>query len=307
MFEKIGLISLPPSRPAWMHSHAYIPCAFLLNKDTIRIILAFWDKKTIGRTGYLDVSSMAPLKLLGFSKSPSMDIGEPGAFDDNGISPLCLVRRDNGKLWMYYAGWQLNDKVRYLLYTGLAESDDDGQHFIRIKKTPVLERNDHEMIIRSGSFVYRDGNQWKMIYASGSKTIDIRGKLVPTYDFKLITSADGICWPDTGKIIFSPDVANKEFGFGRPCVLKENNIWKMWYGIRNTERGYSIGYGESTDGETWVRKDEAIKAFNNDSKSYDNETRSFPSLLTTVYGTYMFYNGNEHGIEGVCVAKLSPK
>jgi hypothetical protein len=304
MFNKIGLTPLPASRPAWMHSHAFIPNAFLLNSKTIRIVLAFWDANKIGRAGYLDVSASNPLEVVGFSNTPSLDIGTPGAFDDNGISPLCLVRRDDGKLWMYYAGWQLNDKVRYLLYAGLAESSDDGVHFARVKKTPVLERSDREMIIRSGSFVYRDGNRWKMMYVGGSETVIIAGKCVPSYHLLSMQSEDGIHWPDHGTPIFSPDMERKEFGFGRPHVLKEKNIWKMWYGYRHMEKGYLIGYAESEDGETWARKDDRMKAFNNDNWPHDYQMRAYACILPVADKTYMFYSGNDYGRDGVCVAKL---
>ncbi len=305
MFEKIGLIPLPSLRPSWMHSHAYIPNAFLLNEKTVRIVLAFWDKHTIGRAGYLDVSAKNPLELLGYSEKPSLDVGEPGTFDDNGISPLCLTRQDTGKLWMYYAGWQLNDKIRYLIYTGLAESVDDGVTFTRIKKTPVLERSDQELIIRSGCCVYREANHWKMLYAAGSNTVDIAGKPVPTYDLKSMISKDGVYWPDQGSLVFSPDKMKKEFGFGRPFVMKENSIWKMWYGFRHLEKGYLMGYAESNDGERWNRKDEMMNEFNNDNWRHDNEMRSYPSILSIAGQSYMFYNGNAYGKEGVCVARAN--
>ncbi len=303
MFEKIGLIALPVSRPQWMHSHAYIPNAFVLDADTIRIVVAFWDEKKMGRVGYIDVSAQNPLQIKGFSDKPSLDLGEPGAFDDNGVSPLSIVAYKN-KLRLYYAGWQLSDKVRYFIFTGLAESKDKGTTFTRVKRTPVLERSDDELIIRAGAFVFLDSGRWKMLYAAGSKTTRVRDNSVPTYDLKLLESEDGVHWPERGVTVMAPDLLRGEFGFGRPYVFKNGRLWKMWYGIRTKEIAYAIGYSESEDGRGWVRKDEQMAAFNNSQWSHDNEMRTFPSLVTIQGKTYMFYNGNDYGKDGICLAAL---
>jgi len=286
-----------------MHSHIYLPNAFLLDEETIRIIAAFWDEKRVGRVGYIDTKVKDPLKIAGFSEKPSLDIGIPGTFDDNGVTPLCVVTHQD-RLRLYYAGWQLSDKVRYFLFTGLAESADTGITFHRVQQTPILERRDGELMVRTGGFTFRDGGHWSMIYSGGSDSVIINNLRVPSYDLRLIHSADGIDWPGSGALIFKPDRARGEFGFGRPFILKEKGIWKMWYGIRMEKTGYRIGYAESGDGKNWQRMDERMDDFNNDGWPYDTKMRAFPSLLATPAGTFLFYNGNDHGKEGVCVARL---
>ena len=49
-----------------------------------------------------------------------------------------------------------------------------------------------------------------------------------------------------------------EFGFGRPFIIKENNLFKMWYSIRTISKGYRLGYAESVDGLSWDRKDDQV-------------------------------------------------
>lgn len=303
MFQKIGLIPLPAVRPAWMHTHAFLPNVFALDNHTLRIVAAFRDAANIGRIGYIDVRADDPLKTVGFSEKPGLDIGTPGAFDDNGVSPLSIVFHE-GKLRLYYCGWQLSDKVRYFLFTGLAESTDFGVSYTRFKKTPILERTDMEMTVRAAGLVQREGDHWKMYYSGGSEMVDAAGKSTPTYDMLSMRSADGIHWPDHGTSIFAPDLARKEFGYGRPFVMQQNGIWRMWYGYRHLEKGYIMGYAESADGEHWVRQDEAMGTFNSDNWPHDAEMRAYPSFSTTPSGTYMFYNGNGYGKEGICVAKL---
>ena len=44
-----------------------------------------------------------------------------------------------------------------------------------------------------------------------------------------------------------------EHAFGRPCVLRDGDRYRMWYSYRG-ER-YRIGYAESADGIAWTRMD----------------------------------------------------
>jgi len=39
--------------------------------------------------------------------------------------------------------------VRYFLFTGLAESEDGGESFVRASRVPVLDRSDEELHVRS--------------------------------------------------------------------------------------------------------------------------------------------------------------
>ena len=67
-------------------------------------------------------------------------------------------------------------------------------------------------------------------------------------------SKNGIDWKREGKIAI--DFKNEnECGIVRACVLKDNDIYKMWYSYRNlqnyrTDRhnSYRIGYAESFNG-----------------------------------------------------------
>jgi len=308
-WDKIGLIRLPKSNLEWINSHAYIPTPILLDNDIIRIFVAFWDKDLVGRIGFIDVSSKNPTEIIRFSEKPSLDVGTPGTFDDKGVSPLSIVRKGD-ILYLFYAGWQRVDTVRYLLFTGLATSNNNGETFIRAKQTPILDRTDSEFLVRSGACVIYDTESglWKMIYAGGSENFDMKGKLVPSYSFRYLETKDPYNWPTESKLAISPDVTKKEFGFGRPFVLKGKEGYKMLYSIRKLDKGYEIGYAESMDMINWERMDARLLDFNTSPYFYDNQSRFAPWILTAKDGdVFLFYNGNDYGREGVCLAKLAEK
>ena len=110
---------------------------------------------TVGRIGYVDLDADDPARVLRVSPRPVLDIGAPGAFDENGILPTAVVPHQ-GKLYLYYVGYQLGQQVRYYQFQGLAVSADGGESFQRVRRTPVLERSDAEMLNRTSAFVMRD-------------------------------------------------------------------------------------------------------------------------------------------------------
>lgn len=303
-WEKLGIIPFPKGGPKWMSSHCYIPTPILLNEKVIRIFAAFWDKDSVGRIGFIDVSALNPLEVIDFSEEPCLDIGDSGSFDDKGVSPLSMVHK-NDTLYLFYVGWQRVEGVRYLLFTGLATSKNGGKSFTRTKKTPILDRIDSELLVRAGAGVIYDeeSNLWKMIYAAGSDTININQKIVPTYSYHYLETKDPHDWSSKPKLAISPNVAAKEFGFGRPYILKDKKGYKMLYCIRSLDRLYSLGYAESLDMIVWERKDELLSDFNEKLFEFDREMRFAPWVLSTKKDTFLFYNGNDYGRSGISVAK----
>jgi hypothetical protein len=141
-----------------------------------------------------------------------------------------------------------------------------------------------------------------MWYVGGSKWTKVNGKLVPVYRIKYLESKDGINWGDQGKICI--DFLNEdEHGFGRPFVVKENSLYKMFYSIRTRSKGYRLGYAESKDGINWIRKDEEVGIDVSDS-GWDSKMICFSSILNVRGKTYMFYNGNNFGETGFGYAVL---
>jgi predicted GH43/DUF377 family glycosyl hydrolase len=301
MWDKLGLVYVAKGEQEWATSHAYVPTTIMLDEETIRVYVSFLDQEKVGRGGYVDVAASNPLQVLKVSRKPVLDIGTPGSFDDNGVTPISLVRYED-KLYLYYIGWQLGVKVRYFLFTGLAISSDGGETFIKYSKVPILDRAEKEHLCRSGTNVLFDEGVWKMWYIAGDRWIDIHGKKVPTYNLRYLESSDGINWGKQGKVCI--DFANDdEYGFGRPFVVKESDCYKMWYSIRTASKGYRLGYAESIDGLIWERKDEFV-GIDVSETGWDSQMICMGCVQKTKYGTYLFYNGNNFGETGFGVAVL---
>lgn len=300
-WKKLGLVYTANGKYDWAISHAYVPTTIMLDDERIRIYVAFLDKNKVGRIGFVDVAANNPLNILKVSDKPVLDIGEPGTFDENGVTPISIIRNGNN-IYLYYIGWQLGVKVRYYLLTGLAISEDNGENFTRYSKVPILERSDKELFFRCGTRVLYSDGKWQMWYIAGDKWIDVHGKQLPLYNIRYLESQDGINWGKEGRVCL--DLSNSdEHGFGRPFVVKEDNLYKMWYSIRTISKGYRIGYAESQDGLSWIRKDNEV-GIDVAESGWDSQMIGMSCIQKTKYGTYMFYNGNNYGETGFGVAVL---
>jgi hypothetical protein len=300
-WQKLGRVYRANGELPWQTSHAYIPTACLLSEDTIRVFVAFLDARHVGRIGYVDVDAADPMRVKAVAQHPALDIGRPGTFDEHGVSPLCITR-SGPLLYLFYVGWQLSPSVRYFLFTGLARSENHGETFTRVSESPILDRRDGELLVRSGGFVFSHGGQWIQTYMAGSNQVDVGGKLTPTYDMMSLTSDTATLWAGPGTLRLSPN-RPAEFGFGRPWVLVENGLCRMWLSVRSADTGYGLTYAESADGLAWTRYDDTIE-FVGEQQHWDSDTKSFASIVDTQAGRFMFYNGNGFGETGFGVAQL---
>ncbi len=302
-WNKLGIIFCPKGEFAWAKSHALVPTPIFINSETLRIYINCLDAKGISRPGYLDYSVHDLSKPLFFSPEPILDLGLPGTFDDNGVM-VCSVVKVSDNLWhMYYVGFELGEKIRYRLFTGLAISKDGGASFLKYSDTPILERSSSEKYFRTAPFCLCINNKFKLWYAAGSSWKNINGKDLPIYDLRYLESDDGINWGKKGKIVMPLD-RNDEHGFGRPYIFIENGIYKMFYSIRKVScSAYRIGYAESLDGTVWNRMDNQLN-FDVTEKSFDSEAIMFAAPIKINNKLYLFYNGNNFGKDGFALAIL---
>ena len=300
-WKKLGLVYAPKGEQDWARTHAFIPTSFALDDERIRVFVAFLDTEQVGRVGYVDVDASNPLTVLRVSEKPVLDIGEPGTFDDHGVTPVCVVKHE-GLLYLFYVGWQLGVKVRYFLFAGLAISSDGGESFTRYSRVPVLDRSDRELYVRTAPHVLYDEGRWKMWYIAGDRWIISNGKQLPSYNMRYLESPDPTRWDNEGGVCM--DLAtDDEFGFGRPFVVREDGRYKMWYSIRTVSKGYRLGYAESENGVNWIRRDSDVGIDVSES-GWDSTMLCFSCIQKTKYGTYMFYNGNNYGETGFGVAVM---
>lgn len=302
-WEKKGLIYSPPRDGSWRDNSALTPTAFLLNSDVIRVYVSFRDEQGIGRIGYVDVDAHNPSNVLKISDQPVLDVGKEGMFDDNGVILGDLIRVGES-IYMYYVGFQLVKQVKFLAYTGLAISTDNGETFQRHQETPVLDRSDEALYIRAvHSVIYEEG-KFKFWYATGSGWENINGTNFPQYDINYIESADGMHFKGIGVKCIENNRDNKEYRIGRPRTYKKGDRYIMNFTYGTTDGRYIAGQAISADGLSWQR-DDAQLGIELSENGWDSIHLSYPSVVSTGEKTYMFYNGNNMGYDGFGYAQLS--
>jgi predicted GH43/DUF377 family glycosyl hydrolase len=300
-WRKLGRIYVANGKYEWAQTYAYIPTPYILDDGRIRVYTAFLDTDMVGKIGFVDLDADNLTRILRVSDKPVLDIGQPGTFDDSGVTPTCVIKI-GGQTRLYYIGWQRGIRVRYFLFAGLAFSNQGGENFTRYSQVPILERSDGELMLRSAPCVIADEHVYKMWYIAGDSWIQVSDKQVPTYNMRYLESQDGINWGKEGKVCLEFS-SEDEYGFGRPWVIKEGGIYKMWYSIRTKSKGYRIGYAESPDGLNWERKDSEVGIDVSDS-GWDSEMIGMTSIVDIKGQRYMLYNGNNFGETGFGVAVL---
>lgn len=301
-WEKKGLICSKDSFDLpWFKKNTMVPVPHLLDETTIRIYITMCDESNIGRIGYVDVNAENPSHIKGFSKSPLVDIGIDGAFDDNGVVTASLLH-DGEKLYMFYSGYQLCIKVPYLIFIGVALSTDNGRTFKKLtSEVPLLDRTKGELANRCVPYVIKEGDVYRMWYTAsvGNGWVSTpNGKMEPLYDLKYMESKDPLSWPCApGKTIITFNNTD-EHGICKSTIWKEDGIYKIIYSLRHLSKGYRLGYAESPDGIEWVRMDERMGLTVSES-GFDSDMVCFAERLEYKDRVYLFYSGNHYGMEGI--------
>lgn len=305
IWKKKGLL-VKPGRYEWFENYAILPTPFYFEEvGIIRIFFASTDKNNFGRISFIDVDSENPENILFRKNSPVLDIGEIGTFDDCGVNISCILKREN-EFIVYYYGFQRTERVPYLIFSGVAVSRDC-ENFEKISNVPVLDRLENEPFLRSAPFVLYHKKVYKMWYVSAFGWTKMEGgvhngRLMPQYHIRYLESVDGLKWVGEGKQI-NFEIAEDEFGFGRPFLIFDKGIFQMWYSIRKKSIPYRIGYAESSDGINWVRKDSMV-GINVSNVGWDSEMICYPAIVKAQSKTFLFYNGNGNGKSGFGYAEL---
>lgn len=298
---KKGRIYCPHGEHEWEVNSFMTPHAMLLKNGVIRIYGGVRDKEGISRIKYIDVAEDNPRNILKIANTPLLNIGKPGCFDDNGVI-LGDILRIGKKMYMYYVGFQHVQKVKFFAFTGLAISEDNGEHFERYSETPILDRTNNGRFGRCIHTVLYNGNIFRCYYAVINDWKTINGIPYPIYNIWYTESYDGIHFPhNDDKMIV--DVNNDEYRIGRPKVYMTKTGYEMYYTRDTVNKEYLAGYAVSEDGIHWKRQDEVLSLYKSES-GWDSEMACYPVIYRNGSFNYMFYNGNGMGREGVGYALL---
>ncbi|GGY27978.1 hypothetical protein [Paludibacterium paludis] len=301
-WEKLGVVWKPDGSLPWARSHASCPTPVRLRDGTLRVFVQSRDANNVGRVGYVDLDPDNPRRVLNVSRTPVLDVGEPGTFDHSGMLQTSVVPMPDGRLFLYYVGFELCHSIRYRLLTGLAVSEDGGDTFRRVRPTPILERSPTELYFRGGPHVLRENGRFRMWYVAGSTWEEIDGKSMPVYELRYIESENGIDWPDSGRLVFSFHNDN-EHGLGRPVVYHDPDGYRMYYSIRRRNPArYGIGYAISQNGLAWERKDH-LAGIDVSPDGWDAQSVEFGFEIEAGGHTWLLYNGNDFGGTGFGIAR----
>lgn len=300
-WEKRGLIYCPDGVSSWAKAWVLTPTPVLLNERVIRIYASFRDENGAGRIGYIDVSAANPREVLSVSEHPVLDIGSPGMFDDNGMI-LGDVVSIGSEIRMYYVGFQIPAKVKFMAFSGMALSRDGGETFVRVSQVPIMDRADNASFIRAIHTVLYEGGRYKIWYSVGCGWQEINGIAYPKYNIRYTESDDGIHFPDReGSLCI--DVGNNEYRIGRPRIWKEDGLYHMYFTYDTLDKRYAAGYASSADGVSWLRDDSRFPLQCSGS-GWDSEMICYPVRLDAGGRRYIFYSGNNMGQTGVGFAEL---
>ncbi|MHA1381939.1 MAG: hypothetical protein ACTSRG_26510 [Candidatus Helarchaeota archaeon] len=299
---KKGLIFDPKDNNSnWIQNYAALPVADLVNENLLRIYFSVRDKKGRSCPTFIEVNPEFPEEIKYIHDKPILNFGELGTFDDNGIMPSWIINHAGNK-YLYYIGWNPQKTVSYRLSIGLAYSLDGGVTFTKMAKGPILDRSIDEPFFNTAPCVIKESDLWKMWYVSCTGWKVIKRWPEPFYNVKYAISNDGINWKRTQIICIDYDDFTE--AIGKPCVFKEDGKYKMIYSYRNAtdyrtnpEKSYRLGYAESEDGISWIRKDSEVGIeFSKD--GWDSIMNEYCTTYVHKGKRYLIYNGNGFGESG---------
>lgn len=298
-WRKLGLIYVPDGTNHLGRTHASLPVPLQIEECVYRVFFASRDDRNYSHVWSIDVElSHEKPKVLRRSTAPVLKPGPIGHFDDCGVYPSSIVKVDD-ILFLYYIGW-VTGATSPVFYTnvGLALSEDNGETFVRYSPAPIIGRDGIDPWMVTSSFVLAEEASYKMWYVGGSHWDNEVSPWQSYYQIKYAESTDGISWNKTGHVCIP--LTEGEHHVSRTCVIPRKDGYEGWYGV-NAGEGYRIGYAKSDDGLDWFRRDEEAGISLSDF-GWDSETQSYPYVMDSDLGRFMFYNGNGFGRSGLGLA-----
>lgn len=282
-----------------MFSHANYPVADYLGSDLFKIFFSCRNKTNVSSIGFVIININQPQNILDISQKPVLSPGKIGLFDDSGVSIGSLISIGNRK-YMYYFGWNLCLTIPWRNSIGLAVQEE-GEKFQKFSRVPILDRSEIDPFSIGYPWVIKDNDIFKMWYCSNLSCQVDSSTLQYTYEYtvKYAESLDGIHWKRKDKIVLP--LSPNECAISRPCVIKQGNLFKMWYSYK--KKAYKIGYAESNNGIDWIRLDRKVGIEPSES-GWDAEMIAYPSIFEYSQQPYMLYNGKDFGAAGFGIAIL---
>lgn len=249
-------------------------------------------------------------RVIGVSKQSVIPLGDRGCFDEHGIFPINLLRKEN-LIIAYTCGWSRRVSVPVETAIGIAYSTDGGETFCKQGKGPILTASLHEPVLVGDPFVMYHQETFHMWYIYGLPWMPVAGPegTARVYKIGYATSLDGINWKRSGRQIIDDRLGQYECQ-ALPTVIEVGGGYHMYFCYReptdfrtNKLRSYRLGYAYSRDLANWVRDDSAA-GIELSAQGWDSEMMCYPHLFRCGANIHLLYNGNEFGRSGFGLATL---
>jgi hypothetical protein len=299
-WEKLGQVFVPSGEDWWARSHASTPTVTWSADGTMRVYYSSRDDAGRSHVGAVDLDPQDHFRIANIDHQPALSPGEPGLFDDSGVSVGSVVQRV-GVECLYYMGWNLKVTVPWANSIGMAARSSPDESFARRGRVPVLDRSEEDPFSMSYPWVTTTDSGLTMWYGTNiawGRTTDTMQHVI-----RRATSADGLVWDRDA----SPCVGfvhEGEYAISRPCVRSSPGGLEMFYSYRShvAPTTYRLGWAFSADGLTWTREDDAIGLAPSDA-GWDADMVCYPCVFDWAGETWMFYNGNGYGRTGFGLAR----
>lgn len=316
-WTKLGRIFNPieiKNRPNWMNEYAQAP-ATLIFDDFVRVYFSCREPRDengqiISHSAFIDLDIKNLFNIINFAKEPIIELGDKGCFDEFGIYPISVIKK-NDEIICYYTGHTRCESVPFDTAIGYAVSKNNGETFEKIGKGPVLPHSLDEPFVISGPKIRKFNDIYYLFYITGKKWIEANGRKEVVYKIRMAISKDGINWTKLNRNIIQEKLGEQEVQ-GSPDVFYKNDKYHMFFCYMLTpdfrfdkSKSYRIGYAYSTDLINWTRDDsKAGIDISTEQNAFDNEMLAYPHVFELDGKIYMLYLGNEVGRYGFGLAEL---
>lgn len=312
-WKKLGRIFDPAEvmdRP-WLREFAQAPNTLIFD-DFVRVYFSCRPPKDesgqyVSYSAYLDLDRADLTKVLRIAEKPILELGGLGEFDEFGTYPVSVIR-DGKFILAYYAGWTRCVSVRFNVAVGLAISKDEGKTFLKCGRGPVLAYSRDEPYMIGSMKIRRFGDVLYLFYAAGRKWKVVNGRTEPVYKIRAASSREGIFWNKLHRDLIPSRIEEDEAQSG-PDVIRANGKYHMFFCYRRSadyrgkEGGLRTGYASSDNLIDWTR-DDSKAGIDVSETGWDSEMVRYPHVFELDGKTWMLYNGNDFGRNGIGLAVL---